>query len=194
MPAVTVANRDRIIALAIRYRLLTMFGDCARDREPSSVSVVAASSRACRASTSCCIRTRLKMRMPSPAKRRRRPKRVRRRRIDCGDFRLDPAEPKLGQIEFVNEHINDANRIVLTDPIFQCFRKQRALTAILPQRSASSGPPAYRVRILARESNPATRFYTARVVRAVLGMSARCPLFTSSRPNSGHRWMSEKCQ
>jgi hypothetical protein len=43
---------------------------------------------------------------------------------------IDPAEPKLGKIELVNEDINHPNRIVLTDPVFQRLRKQRALTAI----------------------------------------------------------------
>ncbi len=34
-----------------------------------------------------------------------------------------------------------------------------------PQRSASSDPPANRAGIISRESNPAARFYTARVIR-----------------------------
>src|SRR6266446_10631576 len=34
-----------------------------------------------------------------------------------------------------------------------------------PQQSASSDPPANRAGIISRESNPAARFYTARVIR-----------------------------
>jgi hypothetical protein len=43
---------------------------------------------------------------------------------------IDPAEPKLGQIEAVDEDVDDANWIVLADPVFHAFRKQRALPTI----------------------------------------------------------------
>ena len=42
----------------------------------------------------------------------------------------DPTESKLSQIEFVDKDVDDANRIVLADPVFQAVRKQRALPAI----------------------------------------------------------------
>ena len=45
-------------------------------------------------------------------------------------FRIDPAEPVLGQIEPLDKDVNHANRIVLANPVFQAFRKQRALPAI----------------------------------------------------------------
>jgi hypothetical protein len=48
------------------------------------------------------------------------------------DLGIDPAEPKLGQIEFVDKDIDHPNRIVLTDPVFQAFRKQRACTRSAP--------------------------------------------------------------
>ena len=48
----------------------------------------------------------------------------------------DTAETKLAQIEFVDEHINHPNRIVLADPVFQAFGKQRALPAIYPFNEA----------------------------------------------------------
>ena len=51
-------------------------------------------------------------------------------RRPAGGFRRDPAKSKLGKIEFVDKDIDDPNRIVLTDPVFQQFRKQRALAAI----------------------------------------------------------------
>ena len=58
-----------------------------------------------------------------------------------GRLGIDPAKPKTGQIEFLDKDVDRANRIVLADPVFQAFRKQRGLTAIDPQRSASSTPP-----------------------------------------------------
>ena len=51
-----------------------------------------------------------------------------RRPASCLGF--NPAEPQLGQIEFVNKDVNNLNRIVLVDPVFQALREQRALLAI----------------------------------------------------------------
>ena len=39
-------------------------------------------------------------------------------RRTTGYLGIDPAEPKIGQIEFVHKDVNDANRTVLADPIF----------------------------------------------------------------------------
>ena len=44
--------------------------------------------------------------------------------------RVDPAEPKFGQIELIDKDVDHANGIVIDDPVFQTFGKQRALTAI----------------------------------------------------------------
>src|SRR6202043_3224766 len=57
-------------------------------------------------------------------------------RGSAGCFGIDPTKPKLGQIEFFDEDIDHANRIVLADPVFQAFRKQRGLTAIDPLNEA----------------------------------------------------------
>src|SRR5476651_1217661 len=57
-------------------------------------------------------------------------------RRPAGRLGFDPAEPKLSQIKFVDKNINDANRIVLADPVFKAFRKQRALPAIRPLNEA----------------------------------------------------------
>src|SRR5260370_37014301 len=43
---------------------------------------------------------------------------------------INHADPKLGTIEPVDKDVDRRNRIVLADPVFQAFRKQRALTAI----------------------------------------------------------------
>jgi len=53
-----------------------------------------------------------------------------------GGLGIDPVEPKLSQIEFVDKNVNNANRIVLADPVFQAFRKQRALLTIRPLNEA----------------------------------------------------------
>ena len=53
-------------------------------------------------------------------------------RRPAGCLRIDPVEPKLGQIEFVDKDIDCANRIVFADPVFNAFRKQRDLLAIRP--------------------------------------------------------------
>ena len=43
---------------------------------------------------------------------------------------INPAEPKLGQIELVDKDVDHANRIILANPILQALRKQRVLPAI----------------------------------------------------------------
>src|SRR5260370_20408961 len=49
---------------------------------------------------------------------------------------INHADPKLGTIEPVDKDVDRPNRIVLADPVFQAFRKQRALTAIRPLNEA----------------------------------------------------------
>jgi hypothetical protein len=51
-------------------------------------------------------------------------------RRPAGCLGINPAEPKLHQIETINKDIDHANRIVLANPIFQAFRKKCALPAI----------------------------------------------------------------
>ena len=67
-------------------------------------------------------------------------------RGSAGCFGIDTTKPKLGQIEFFDEDIDHANRIVLADPVFQAFRKEKE--------------GEERTRILSRESKQAMRFYT----------------------------------
>ena len=59
----------------------------------------------------------------------------------AGCLRIDPAKLKFGQIEFLDENIDHANRIVRTDPIFQLFRKQRTLPTIRPLNEALHSVP-----------------------------------------------------
>src|SRR5437762_1843472 len=62
-------------------------------------------------------------------------------RRPAGCLGIDPAEPKLGQIEFLDKDVDDANRIVLADPVLQAFGKQRALPATRPLNKAPHPPP-----------------------------------------------------
>ena len=48
----------------------------------------------------------------------------------AGRLGSDPVKSQLRQVEFINKDVNHLNRIVLVDPVFQAFRKQRALPAI----------------------------------------------------------------
>ena len=45
-------------------------------------------------------------------------------------FGIDPTEPKLRQIEFIDKHVDHLNRIILANPVFHAFGKQCALPAI----------------------------------------------------------------
>src|SRR5450759_2137728 len=84
-------------------------------------------------------------------------------RRPTGYLGFDPAEPKLSQIEFIDKDIDDPNRIVLADPVFHAFRKQRALPAIRAlNKSLHPIPrPTICAGIIPRESNNAVRFHTA---------------------------------
>ena len=80
---------------------------------------------------------------------------------------VNTVEPKRAQIEFIHKDINESsNGIVLSEPVFQAFRKQRTLPPIHSLNEASH--PILRKsrckrRIIMRQSDQASRFYTARV-------------------------------
>ena len=67
-------------------------------------------------------------------------------RWPAGCLGIDPAEPKLGQIEAIDEDVDDANWIVLADPVFHAFRKQRALPTIRTINEALHPSPPQIVR------------------------------------------------
>src|SRR3982751_2039271 len=46
--------------------------------------------------------------------------------------RINPFKCHLTQIQPVNKQVDHTNRIVFADPVFNAFRKQRALTTIDP--------------------------------------------------------------
>ena len=93
---------------------------------------------------------------PSPASRFHR----RMIRRPAGYLGIDPAEPKLGKIEFVGKDVDHPNGIVLADPVFQAFRKQRALPAI---RAFNEAPHPTLPQIISRESHQKRRFHTGSV-------------------------------
>src|SRR5258706_14153005 len=74
-------------------------------------------------------------------------------------FGIDPTESELRKIEFVDKHIDRANRIILANPIFQAFREQRALPAIHPLNEAPHLILQQPNQLL-RESHEARRFHT----------------------------------
>ena len=84
-------------------------------------------------------------------------------RRPAGYLGIDPAEPKLGKIEFVDKDVDHPNGIVLADPVFQAFRKQRALPAIRALNEAPHPIPRKSRGNISRESHPTARFHTARV-------------------------------
>ena len=45
-------------------------------------------------------------------------------------LRSNPLEPQLTQIKFIDEGINNLNRVVLIDPVVEIVRKQRALRPV----------------------------------------------------------------
>src|SRR6266404_230046 len=95
----------------------------------------------------------------------------------AGDLGIDPAKPKLGQIEFIDEDVDHPNRVILANPVFQAFGKQRALSAIHALNEAPHPiPPANRARIIPRESYKAGRFYTARVKMRRGWRANKCPV------------------
>src|SRR5262249_1195803 len=51
-------------------------------------------------------------------------------------LRIDPVEPKLAELEPVDKDVDDPNRTILMNPVFQAFRKQRALPSIHPLNKA----------------------------------------------------------
>jgi hypothetical protein len=72
-----------------------------------------------------------------------------------------PAKPQPGQIKFLDKDVDYPNGIALADPVFQAFRKKRALPAIRALNKSPHPPPANRAGIIPRESNKAVRFHTA---------------------------------
>src|SRR5436190_23666253 len=75
-------------------------------------------------------------------------------------FGIDPPDAVLSQIEPLDKDVNHANRIVLANPVFQAFRKQRALPAI---RALNEAPHPTLPRIISRESHQKRRFHTGSV-------------------------------
>src|SRR5207247_8083050 len=105
------------------------------------------------------------------------------RRPTC-NLRIEPAEPELGQIELIDEDINYPNRILLIDPVFQAFRKQRDLFSIRPFNEA----PHSILPQIARES-----YHENQIQQSVFtqpgsnASSPPCPSHVRFAPNSDHK-------
>jgi hypothetical protein len=55
--------------------------------------------------------------------------------------RIDAIEPEVAEFQRIDENIDRANSIALTDPIIKAFRQKRRLLAIRPlERNPSSAP------------------------------------------------------
>jgi hypothetical protein len=85
-------------------------------------------------------------------------------RWPAGRCRIDAIEPEIAEFQRIDEHIDRANRIALTDPIIKAFRKQRPLLAIRPLNETCITPPADS----ARESQHRSGFRTAWVICVIL--------------------------
>src|ERR1700730_5844678 len=81
-------------------------------------------------------------------------------RRPAGGLGINPAKPKLGQIEPSDKDINHANRIILANPIFQAFRKQGALPAIHPLNKALHPIPPQIAQESYRENHIDPRVFT----------------------------------
>src|SRR5260370_34295637 len=79
-------------------------------------------------------------------------------------FGIDPTESELRKIEFVDKHIDRANRIILANPIFPAFREQRALPASHPLNEAPHLILQQPNQLL-RESHESRRYPTTCVMR-----------------------------
>ena len=77
-------------------------------------------------------------------------------RRPTGHLGIDPVKPNIAQIEFLDKDVDHANGIVLDNPIFQAFRKQRALPPINPFNEALHPIPRN-----PRESYPANHLKRA---------------------------------
>ena len=98
-------------------------------------------------------------------------------RRSAGCFGGDPIKPKPSQIEFLDKDVDHPNRIILADPVFQAFRKQRRLTAIDPLNKAPHPIlPQIAARISLAGIKQAMRFYTGWVKRRHGGIILRRPL------------------
>jgi hypothetical protein len=89
----------------------------------------------------------------------------------------------LRQIKGPNKNVNDVNRIVLADPVFKAFRKQRALNAIRPLNEAPHPILPQAAREPYRENQIQQRIFTQPGSFAAYPPSARtalCPLLLTT--------------
>jgi hypothetical protein len=114
-------------------------------------------------------------------------------RRPTGRLRVDPAKPKIAQIEFVNKDVDHTNGIIRDYPIFQAVQKQRALPPINPFNEALHPIPRNPQGIIPRESPQARRFHTARVNLGPPALCEACPQSPSNQISENWPAISQKC-
>src|SRR6476620_2447202 len=97
-------------------------------------------------------------------------------RRPSGDFGSNSLKPEQSQIEPLDNYVDDANRIVVANPVFQAVRKQRDLPAIGALNEASHpDPSANCAGIIPRESPRPERFYTTKTLNGHSNANASIP-------------------
>jgi hypothetical protein len=81
-------------------------------------------------------------------------------RRPAGGLGINPAKPKLGQIEPPDKDLDHPNRIILANPIFQAFGKKRGLAAIYPLNEALHPIPPQLAQQSYRENHIDPRVFT----------------------------------
>jgi hypothetical protein len=98
-------------------------------------------------------------------------------RRPAGYLGIDPAEPKLRQIQFLDKDIDHTNRIVLANPVFQAFRKKRPLPTIRALNEAPHLIPPQIAQESYRENQIPRRVFTQPGSKAApMPMSALGPI------------------
>src|SRR5450759_5262885 len=118
-------------------------------------------------------------------------------RRPAGYLGIDPTKPKFGQIEFIDKDVDNANRIVLADPVCHAFRKQRALLAIRPLNEALHLVLPQIVRESYRQNHLKQDVFTQPGSLADKPSPAKihlCPLLSESGQNVAAPRMPAKCR
>src|SRR5207237_10420451 len=105
-------------------------------------------------------------------------------RRSAGHFGLDPAESKVGKIEFVDKNVDHPNLIVLTDPVFQAVGKQCALTAIPPFNEAPHLIPPHIAQESYSENHTDQRVFTQPGSDSDKSTTRICCPLSSKQPTS----------
>jgi hypothetical protein len=116
-------------------------------------------------------------------------------RRSAGYLGLDTVESKSGKIEFVHKDVDHPNRIVLADPVFQAFRKQRALHPIRALNEAPHPIPPQIAWESYRENQIRRRVFTQPgSIRVTLTLRRSLPVYPDKQTFLVSVGMSQKCR